>query len=60
MKELNKEKIAKKFSINQQLYSSVCNSCACGGGTASCSTTCKGCKDKGENIKEVRNIYKES
>ena len=60
MKELNKEKIAKEFSINQQLYASVCNSCACGGGTASCNTTCKGCKDKGENIKEVRNIYKKS
>ena len=60
MKKLNKEKIAKNFSINQQLYASVCNSCACGGGISRCNTTCKGCKDKGENIKEVINIYKNS
>ena len=38
-------------------YASVCSSCACGGGVGSCNTTCKGCKDKNENIKEVRNVY---
>ena len=57
MKELNREKMAKKFDANQQLYSSVCNSCACAGGACQ---TCKGCKDKGENIKEVKKDYKKA
>lgn len=54
---LDKKAMSEKFSISKEMYASVCNSCACGGGTASCNTTCKGCKDKNENIKEVKTIY---
>lgn len=57
MKFLNKAEVKKKFTNNAEISASVCSSCACGGGTGSCNTTCKGCKDKNENIKEVRNIY---
>ena len=57
MNLLNKKKVADKFNINSSVYASVCNSCACGGGISSCNTTCKGCKDKGENIKSVKKVY---
>ena len=54
---LDKKKMANKFNKNTEVYASVCNSCACGGGVSSCNTTCKGCKDKGDNIKSVKKIY---
>ena len=57
MLEMNKTEVAEKFRIDAKAYASVCNSCACGGGTSSCNTTCKGCKDKSENIKLVKNVY---
>lgn len=55
MKQLNKNEAAKKFSASEKVYASVCNSCACTGGAC---MSCKGCKDKGSNIKEVELIYK--
>lgn len=55
MKKLNKEKGFKVFGVTDKVYASVCNSCACTGGAC---VTCKGCKDKGENIKEVKCVYK--
>lgn len=43
------------------IYNDECLNCeaiyTCGGGTSSCNTTCKGCKDKNENIKSVKNVY---
>lgn len=57
MKILDKNAIKKQAVPTNEIYASVCNSCACGGGVGSCNTTCKGCKDKNENIKEVRNVY---
>lgn len=57
MKILDKTEAKKQMVISSDNYASVCSSCACGGGTGSCNTTCKGCKDKNENIREVRNIY---
>jgi hypothetical protein len=57
MKTLDKNAIKKQVVSSSRNYASVCNSCACGGGVGSCNTTCKGCKDKNENIKEVRNVY---
>ena len=54
---LNKKMAKKSLGVNSQSYASVCNSCACGGGTGSCNTTCKGCKDKGDNVAEARNAY---
>ncbi len=58
MRALDKEKIKSVLGATVENYASVCNSCACGGGTGSCNTTCKGCKDKSENIKEVKEVYK--
>lgn len=57
MLEMNKKEISKSFRVNTKNYASVCNSCACGGGVSSCNTTCKGCKDKNENIKSVKKVY---
>lgn len=57
MIEMDKKELAEKFRIDAKAYTSVCNSCACGGGTSSCNTTCKGCKDKNENVKSVKNVY---
>ncbi|HIU39938.1 MAG TPA: hypothetical protein IAB68_01370 [Candidatus Aphodocola excrementigallinarum] len=57
MKMLDKNTIKKHMVSSFENYASVCSSCACGGGVGSCNTTCKGCKDKNENIKEVRNVY---
>ena len=54
---LNKNKIKNVIGATNENYASVCNSCACGGGTGSCNTTCKGCKDKSENISEVKKNY---
>lgn len=58
MKVLDKQRVKNVVGATAENYASVCNSCACGGGTGSCNTTCKGCKDKSENIKEVREVYK--
>ncbi len=55
---LDKKEVVKNYEISKKQYASVCNSCACGGGLGTCNSTCKGCKDKGENIKEIRDIYK--
>lgn len=57
MKQLNKRNAAKKFAVTDVVYASVCNSCACTGGAC---MTCKGCKDKGSNIKEVKSVYKDN
>ncbi len=58
MKFFDKNEAKNKILRNSmETYASVCSSCACGGGVGSCNTTCKGCKDKNENIKEVRKIY---
>lgn len=57
MRSLDKKEAKKQMVSFQESYASVCSSCACGGGTGSCNTTCKGCKDKNENVKEVRSIY---
>lgn len=57
MLNLNLEKATEKLNMHSELYASVCNSCACGGGTSSCNTTCKGCKDKGQNIAEAKKAY---
>ncbi len=57
MLEIDKKKLSKDFSKNTKSYSSVCNSCACGGGLGTCNSTCKGCKDKGENVKTVKDVY---
>ncbi len=54
---LNKNKVKSVLSFNADVTASVCNSCACGGGVGTCNTTCKGCKDKNENVKEVKEIY---
>ena len=54
---LDRDKISQKMNNNRTIYASVCNSCACGGGISSCNTTCKGCKDKNENVAEVRKAY---
>lgn len=54
---LDKKEAQKRFINKNQIYASVCSSCACGGGVGSCNTTCKGCKDKNENISTVRNVY---
>ncbi len=54
---LNKKEAQKEFMNEKQILASVCSSCACGGGVGSCNTTCKGCKDKNENVSMVRNIY---
>lgn len=54
---LNKDKLKNNFGVNSEMLVSVCSSCACGGGTGSCNTTCKGCKDKNDNVKEVKKIY---
>lgn len=58
MKFLDKKAVKNNALKMTEVYASVCSSCACGGGTGSCNTTCKGCKDKNENISEVRSIYK--
>lgn len=57
MKFLDKKEVRKQMNKISDVYASVCSSCACGGGTGTCNTTCKGCKDKNENLKEVRSIY---
>lgn len=57
MKKMNRKQAAEKLDMSSKLYASVCNSCACGGGTASCNTTCKGCKDQGQTIKEAKKVY---
>lgn len=57
MKQLDKKEASKKFGATAVTYASVCNSCACTGGAC---VTCKGCKDKGSNIKEVKLIYKDN
>lgn len=57
MKQLNKKEASKKFAATAINYASVCNSCACSGGAC---VTCKGCKDKGSNVKEVEMIYKDN
>lgn len=57
MKFLDKKEVKKQVYQSSAVYASVCNSCACGGGSGTCNTTCKGCKDKNENLKEVRSIY---
>lgn len=57
MKLLNKDEAKKQMNTSFETYASVCSSCACGGGVGRCNTTCKGCKDKNENLKEVRSIY---
>lgn len=54
---LNKKKVSEKLKMDSKSYASVCNSCACGGGTSSCNTTCKGCKDKNQNVAEAKNAY---
>lgn len=58
MRVLDKQRVKSVVGVTAENYASVCNSCACGGGTGSCNTTCKGCKDKSENISEVREVYK--
>lgn len=57
MKILNKKEASKTFGATTKSYASVCNSCACTGGAC---VTCKGCKDKGSNVKEVESIYKDN
>ena len=57
MLNLNKKKVAERLEMNSKIYASVCNSCACGGGTSSCNTTCKGCKDKGQNVSEAKKAF---
>ncbi len=57
MRFFDKNDVKSKVIRATEVYASVCSSCACGGGVGSCNTTCKGCKDKNQNIKEVRKIY---
>lgn len=60
MVKLDRKLVKEKLEMNSKNYMSVCNSCSCtsgGGGCAACNQTCKGCKDKNENIAEARNAY---
>ena len=47
MKKLNKKSIEKKFSADNVMQMSVCNSCGCSSCGNGCpgSSTCKGCYD---------------
>lgn len=61
MKVLDKRVVEKKLGMNSDSYTmSVCNSCSCGcsSGGYACNSTCKGCKDKGENISKAKAVYK--
>lgn len=58
MIKLNKKEVIISMNDKLDVNASVCSSCACGGGSGSCNTTCKGCKDKNDNIKNIQKIYK--
>ena len=58
MIKLEKKQTKKNINFTAKSYNSVCNSCSCTSPSGEqCNQTCKGCKDKGETVKEVKAVY---